>query len=73
MPRKISTFLFDGEQLTISEIKQRVPCLHDWSIRNLLSKGINTRMGMLSYKAPNNHSIECRKRVRGFGEKWHPK
>lgn len=73
MARKVQKFLFEGKELSIVEIKTLVPCLHDWSIRNLLNKGINTRSGMLSYRAPNNQSIEAKKRIRGFGEKWYPK
>ncbi|WP_460727708.1 hypothetical protein [Lysobacter rhizosphaerae] len=42
-------FNFEGEQLTISEIRKRVPILANNTIRSHLNAGRNTRISMLSY------------------------
>jgi len=42
------TFEFEGEQLTVAQIRERVPALTDASIRNHLQAGRNTRQAMLT-------------------------
>lgn len=45
----MATFAFEGEQLTIVEIRQRVPILADSTIRAHLCAGRTTRVAMLSF------------------------
>lgn len=40
---------FEGEQLTVAEIRRRVPILSDRSIRDHLQAGRRTRSAMLSF------------------------
>jgi hypothetical protein len=42
-------FAFEGEQLTVAEIRTRVPALSDSSIRKHLAAGRNTRAAMLNF------------------------
>ena len=42
-------FEFEGEQLTVKQIRERVPILGEESIRNHLRAGRNTRTAMLSH------------------------
>lgn len=69
MARKVVLFGFEGEQLTIAQIRERVPRLADWSIRNLLAKGINTKVGMLSHRPVVIQSAETKQRIRAYGQK----
>lgn len=46
------TFTFEGEQLTVSEIRKRVPALSDQSIRSHLAAGRNSTQAMLSHFPP---------------------
>lgn len=43
------TYEFEGELLTIAEIRQRVPAIADPTIRKHLEAGRNTRQAMLTY------------------------
>lgn len=52
MTRRAATFEFEGQQLTIAEICERVPALADASIRKHLKAGRNTAQAMLSH-VPN--------------------
>lgn len=45
-PRK---FMFEGESLTASQIRQRVPILSDATIRAHLAAGRNTASAMLTF------------------------
>ena len=47
MTAKLHTF--NGEQLTVRQIKQRVPRLCDYTIRQHLAAGRNTTATMLQY------------------------
>jgi hypothetical protein len=42
-------FEFEGEQLTLREIRARVPALSESNVRTLLRKGMRTRAAMLAY------------------------
>lgn len=42
-------FIFEGEELTVSQIRERVPALKDHSIRAHLAAGRNTAQAMLSH------------------------
>lgn len=44
--------LFDGEELTVTEIMARVPALGEHAIRDHLRAGRNTSTAMLSYCRP---------------------
>lgn len=46
---KPATFLFEGEELTVAQIRQRVPVLPDVTIRKHLHDGRRTRQAMLTY------------------------
>ena len=49
MTRTAATFEFEGEQLTVAQIRERVPILTDHCIRDHLKAGRNTVQAMLSY------------------------
>ena len=44
-----ATYTFDGESLTVAEIRKRVPALSDATIRKHLAEGRSTSQDMLSY------------------------
>lgn len=52
---------FDGEQLTVAEIMQRVPALGESAIRNALAAGRNTTAAMLSFDPKRATVIGARK------------
>jgi hypothetical protein len=45
-------FPFEGEELTVSEIRKRVPALSDQSIRSHLAAGRNSAQAMLTHFPP---------------------
>ena len=45
----MKTHPFDGEQLTVQQIHQRVPALSERSICRALAAGRNTKQSMLSF------------------------
>lgn len=45
--KAVATFEFEGEQLTVTQIRARVPALGDATIRRYLAAGRNTRAAML--------------------------
>lgn len=47
---KAARFDFEGELLTVAEIRERVPALSDPTIRKHLEAGRNTRQAMLTYR-----------------------
>lgn len=49
-PTKTILHLFDGEQLSINQIKQRVPALSTDSIRDYLARGLHTKVAMLTFR-----------------------
>lgn len=50
-PRNGRRYEFEGQQLTLSEIAKRVPCMSMTAIRNGLAKGRKTRRQLLSADA----------------------
>lgn len=40
---------FDGERLTVRQIRERVPVLSERAVRDYLAAGRNTAMAMLSF------------------------
>lgn len=57
---------FEGEQLTVAEIMQRVPALADSTIRRHLAAGRNTRVAMLSFDQSRTNSANGRKAAKRF-------
>ena len=47
---KPKTFEFEGENLTITEIRKRVPAFSDQTIRKHLEAGRNTTQAMLTHR-----------------------
>ncbi|WP_323162837.1 hypothetical protein [Stenotrophomonas maltophilia] len=45
------TYEFEGEQLTVRQIGERVPALPERTIRNHIAAGRRTRTAMLSFDA----------------------
>ena len=52
--RKAKTHLFDGEQLTVREIAQRVPAMSLDAVRKHLRAGRNTRQAVLAFDGKAN-------------------
>ena len=51
--RQVSTYFFEGEMLSISEIHSRVPALSEGTILHRIRKlGQTTAMEMLTYRKP---------------------
>lgn len=48
----VKKYMFEGEELTVSQIRQRVPALSDQSIRSHLAAGRNSTQAMLSHFPP---------------------
>lgn len=49
MTSRARVYEFEGEQLTVAQIRQRVPALSADTIRNHLAAGRNTRQAMLAF------------------------
>lgn len=43
---------FDGQLLTVREIKALLPCVSETMIRERLAQGVTTRAGMLATRRP---------------------
>ena len=56
---KAAIFEFEGEQLTVKQIRQRVTALSEKTIRDKLAKGMKTRGAMLSAH-PKRHKPTSR-------------
>lgn len=54
MGRTEAIFTFEGEQLTLKQIQQRVPCLSHVQLRHRLAAGITTVRGMTEWTAPKS-------------------
>ena len=50
------TYLFEGEQRTVSEVRKMVPRLSDARIRDRLERGETTRMQMMLDRPRPRHS-----------------
>ena len=48
----MKTHTFNGEQMTVAQIRAIVPCLRSDTILNHLKAGRNTKDAMLNYVAP---------------------
>lgn len=49
MKPEIKTHLFEDQQLTLRQIRERVPCLGDHAIKTRLRAGITTVRGMMDF------------------------
>lgn len=45
----MNTYTFDGQLMTLAEIRQRVPVISEATIRDHLRAGRNTKQAMLSF------------------------
>lgn len=61
----VARYEFDGEQLTVAEIRERVPALSASSIRSHLAAGRNTRTAMLSFNPSTARAAAGRRARRG--------
>lgn len=64
---RATRYNFEGEQLTVTEIRQRVPALADTTIRRHLAAGRNTRQAMLTFDSSKGIATSGRKAAR---RKW---
>jgi hypothetical protein len=69
MSRTAIRHLFDGELLTVAEIRDRVPAISKDAIRDHLAAGRNTSTQMLCFNAKLVNSIASRKRRANPGNK----
>ncbi len=49
METRATRWMFEGEELTVAQIRQRVPILSDRTIRKHLAAGRDTRQAMLNF------------------------
>lgn len=54
--------VFDGQELTVAQIRERVPVLSASTIRDHLAKGRNTASAMLSFDARAASSVTGKRR-----------
>lgn len=63
MTRQAQQFEFEGEMLTIAQIRQRVPILNDASLRAHIAAGRNTTQAILTHvprkPKPNPRARTC--------------
>ena len=59
--RRYKTYLFEGEHLTVNQVKLQVPAIGEPRIKRMLERGISSKEELIAEAARYNHSANSSK------------